>query len=147
MEVYDMKVSTKGRYAMRLMLDMAQHGGVEPVSIKDIAARQEVSDKYLEQIVSVLNKAGFVRSIRGSQGGYQLAKPPEWYTVGKILRLTEGSMAPVACLEEEINPCGRQRGCTTRIIWKKLDESIKSVIDTITLADLLRWNEEECIKE
>lgn len=96
-----MKISTKGRYALRLMLDLALHDNGEPVRIKDIAARQEISDKYLEQIISSLNKAGYVKSIRGPQGGYKLAKKPSYYTVGMILRLTEGSLAPVACLDED----------------------------------------------
>ena len=95
-----MKVSTKGRYALRMMLDLALNQTGEPVSLKDIAKRQEISDKYLEQIISVLNKAGYVKSVRGPQGGYQLTKKPEEYTVGMILRLTEGSLAPVACVEE-----------------------------------------------
>ena len=95
-----MKISTKGRYALRLMLDLALNNTGEAVSLKDIARRQDISDKYLEQIISILNKAGYVRSIRGAQGGYMLAREPETYTVGTILRLTEGSMKPVACLEE-----------------------------------------------
>lgn len=134
-----MKISTKGRYALRMLLDMAIHNTGEPVRIKDIAARQEISDKYLEQIVSILNKAGYVRSIRGPQGGYKLAKAPEQCTVGMILRLTEGSLAPVACLEDDVNECERQDNCVTLILWKKLDDAINSVIDTITLADLVQW--------
>ena len=102
-----MKISTKGRYALRLMLDMAIHGNGELVRIKDVAERQEISDKYLEQIVSVLNKAGYVKSIRGPQGGYRLTREPDKYTVGMILRLTEGSLAPVACLDDEVNDCDR----------------------------------------
>ena len=96
-----MKISTKGRYALRLMLDLALNDSERPIRIKEIAARQDISDKYLEQIISVLNKARFVRSIRGPQGGYLLTRRPEEYTVGDILRLTEGSMAPVECVEEE----------------------------------------------
>ena len=102
-----MKISTKGRYALRLMLDLALHDSDAPVRIKDIAARQDISDKYLEQIISSLNKAGYVKSIRGPQGGYKLARDPESYTVGMILRLTEGSLAPVACLDDEVNTCDR----------------------------------------
>ena len=94
-----MKISTKGRYALRLMLDLAIYDNGTPVRIKDISARQGISIKYLEQIVSILNKAGYVRAIRGPQGGYQLVKPPEEYTAGMILRLTEGNLAPVSCLE------------------------------------------------
>ena len=138
-----MKLSTKGRYALRLMLDMALNNTGNPIRIKDIAARQNISDKYLEQIVSVLNKAGFVKSIRGPQGGYKLTKRPEQYTVGMILRLTEGSLAPVSCLDDEVNMCDRQEECVTLILWRKLDDAIKSVIDNVTLADLLEWNEQQ----
>lgn len=132
-----MKISTKGRYALRLMIDLAVHNTGEPIRIKDIAARQEISDKYLEQIISVLNKAGFVRSIRGPQGGYMLVREPDKYTVGEILRLFEGSMAPVSCLEYETNTCPRQEFCVTLELWKKLDEAIKGVIDHYTLQDLV----------
>lgn len=138
-----MKISTKGRYALRLMLDMALNNTGNPIRIKDIAARQNISDKYLEQIVSVLNKAGFVKSIRGPQGGYKLTKRPEQYTVAMILRLTEGSLAPVSCLDDEVNMCDRQEECVTLILWRKLDDAIKSVIDNVTLADLLEWNEQQ----
>lgn len=134
-----MKISTKGRYALRLMLDIALHDSEKPVRIKEIAERQQVSDKYLEQIVSVLNKAGFVRSIRGPQGGYRLARKPETYTIGSILRLTEGSLAPVSCLDYEENDCVRQDDCVTLEVWKRLDEAIKGVVDYITLANLLEW--------
>ena len=138
-----MKISTKGRYALRLMLDLAVNNTGEPISIKDISQRQEISDKYLEQIISSLNKAGFVKSIRGPQGGYRLTKTPEQYTVGMILRLTEGSLAPVACLEDEVNECERQNGCVTLLLWKKLDDAIKGVVDTITLADLVEWQQKK----
>lgn len=138
-----MKISTKGRYALRLMLDLAMNNTGEPIPIKDISQRQEISDKYLEQIISSLNKAGFVKSIRGPQGGYRLTKAPEQYTVGTILRLTEGSLAPVACLEDEVNECERQDGCVTLLLWKKLDDAIKGVVDTITLADLVEWQQKK----
>lgn len=137
-----MKISTKGRYALRLMLDLALHDSDAPIRIKDIAARQDISDKYLEQIISSLNKAGYVKSIRGPQGGYKLTKDPSYYTVGMILRLTEGSLAPVACLEDEENACTRQDDCATLELWKQLDEAIKSVVDTITLAKLVEWQEQ-----
>ena len=132
-----MKISTKGRYALRLMLDIADNGKENPVRIKDISARQGISDKYLEQIISVLNKAGFVRSIRGPQGGYKLTRTPEEYTVGSILRLTEGDLAPVACLEGEENTCPPQDSCATRTVWKKLYGAINGVVDGITLQDLV----------
>ena len=139
-----MKISTKGRYALRLMLDLALHDNDAPVRIKDIAARQDISDKYLEQIISSLNKAGYVKSIRGPQGGYKLAKDTSGYTVGMILRLTEGSLAPVACLDDEVNQCDRQETCATLKLWQQLDDAIKSVVDTVTLADLVECNEEKC---
>lgn len=126
-----------------MMLDMALNNTGEPVRIRDIAARQDISDKYLEQIVSILNKAGLVRSIRGPQGGYKLTKTPEQYTVGEILRLTEGSLAPVSCLEDEINQCERQGNCVTVILWRKLNEAINGVVDHTTLADLVEWQQEK----
>jgi Rrf2 family protein len=134
-----MKVSTKGRYALRLMLDLALHNNGEAVSLKDIAKRQEISDKYLEQIISILNKAGYVRSIRGAQGGYMLKKSPKEYTVGMILRLTEGTLAPVSCVEEDGIECSRENGCVTLIVWQKLNDAINGVVDHITLADLVEW--------
>jgi len=135
-----MKISTKGRYALRLMLDLAVNNTGRPVRIKEISARQDISDKYLEQIISILNKAGYVKSVRGSQGGYLLAKKPEEYTAGMILRLTEGSLAPVSCLEYEVNDCPRENECATLILWKKLDDAIKDVVDHVTLADLMEWH-------
>ena len=137
-----MKISTKGRYALRLMLDLAMNNTGEPVRIKDIAARQEISDKYLEQIISTLNKAGYVKSIRGPQGGYRLTRDPEKYTVGIILRLTEGSLAPVPCLDDEINSCDRQDTCVTLRLWQMLNTAIADIVDKVTLADLMEWHEE-----
>lgn len=134
-----MKISTKGRYALRLMLDIALNDAKTPVRIKDIAERQQISDKYLEQIVSSLNKAGFVKSLRGPQGGYRLTKKPEEYTVGMILHLIEGSLAPVACLDDDINNCTRADRCPTLILWEKLYDAISEVVDNITLADLISW--------
>ena len=138
-----MRISTKGRYALRLMLDLAMNNTGEAVSLKDIAKRQEVSDKYLEQIISILNKAGYVRSIRGAQGGYVLKKAPESYTVGMILRLTEGSLAPVSCVEDEVSGCDREDSCVTYLVWKKLNTAINDVVDNITLADLLEWQNQK----
>ncbi|MDD7403467.1 MAG: Rrf2 family transcriptional regulator [Butyribacter sp.] len=134
-----MKISTRGRYALRFMLDIAMHGSDNPVRLIDAAKRQGISEKYLEQIVSQLNKAGFVKSVRGPQGGYRLVKKPEEYTVGMILRLTEGSLAPVACLEFEENDCARQDSCATLELWKRLNDAISSVVDEVTLADLIDW--------
>ena len=136
-----MKISTKGRYALRLMIDLATNDVGNPIRIKDIAERQNISDKYLEQIISVLNKAGFVRSVRGPQGGYTLKKNPEYYTVGMILRLTEGSLAPVDCVEEDEITCERQSSCVTYLLWKKISTAINDVVDTITLKDLVDWQQ------
>jgi Rrf2 family protein len=134
-----LKISTKGRYALRLMLDLALNDTGETIRIKDIAARQEISEKYLEQIIAVLNKAGYVKSVRGPQGGYRLARKPKDYTVGMILRLTEGSLAPVSCLDDDPNECSRQEDCVTIYIWEKLYAAINSVVDKYTLADLVEW--------
>lgn len=134
-----MKISTKGRYALRLMLDLALNNTGEPVRIKEISTRQEISEKYLEQIISVLNKAGYVKSVRGPQGGYRLTREPSQYTVGMILRLTEGSLAPVACLDGEVNTCERQDRCVTLRLWKMIDSAVSGVVDKVTLADLVDW--------
>ena len=125
------------------MLDLAVNNNGEPIRLKDISKRQGISDKYLEQIISILNKAGFVRSIRGPQGGYMLNREPKEYTVGMILRLTEGSLAPVACLDYEPNDCERRNECVTLILWEKLNDAIKSVVDNITLQDLVQWQMEK----
>ena len=138
-----MRVSTKGRYALRLLLDLAVYNTGEPISLKDVAKRQEISEKYLEQIISLLNKAGFVRSIRGAQGGYMLAKAPSEYTVGMILRLTEGSLAPVSCVGEDSIECERRQGCVTVRVWEKLNDAVNQVVDNITLADLVEWHQEK----
>lgn len=140
---YFMKVSTKGRYALRLMLDLAVNNTGEPISLKDIARRQEISDKYLEQIISVLNKANYVKSIRGAQGGYILTKKPEEYTIGMILRLTEGSLAPVACVGED-NTCEKIHDCATVLVWQKMNEAINDVVDHMTLQDLVDYEMKNC---
>lgn len=132
-----MKISTRGRYALRLMLDLALNENDQFVTIKSIAERQEISGKYLEQIISVLSRAGFVKSVRGAQGGYKLAKPAEDYTVGAILRLIEGSLAPVACMDDDPNQCPRCDRCATLSVWKKIDKAVSDVVDNITLADLV----------
>ena len=135
-----MKISTRGRYALRMMLDIATNDHGEPVRIKDIAARQDISVKYLEQIVSVLTKAGYVKCIRGPQVGYRLARLPKDYTVGMILRLTEGDLSPVSCTDNNYD-CPKMHDCVTIRIWKELDEAINSVIDKYTLEDLLDWQD------
>ncbi|MGN0314907.1 MAG: RrF2 family transcriptional regulator [Fusicatenibacter sp.] len=134
-----MRISTRGRYALRLMLDLAMNNTGEPVRLKDVAKRQEISEKYLEQIISILNKAGYVKSIRGPQGGYTLRKKPEEYTVGMILRLTEGSLSPVECVEDDASGCSRMDQCATLMLWKKLNEAINDVVDHVTLEDLVTW--------
>lgn len=137
-----MKISTKGRYAIRLMLDLAACSAGEPVSLKDIATRQQISEKYLEQIISVLNKAGYVRSIRGPQGGYLLTRPAKEYTVGMILRLTEGDLAPVSCVGVQGMECERRSGCVSVRIWQRINDAVNDVVDGITLADLVEWQRE-----
>lgn len=132
-----MKISTKGRYALRLLVDVAVNSANGPVSIKDVSKRENISDKYLEQIISSLNSAGMVRSIRGAQGGYLLKKRPEEITVGMVLRITEGGMSPVNCLDESEKPCERQPSCPTYKLWERLNNAIIDVIDGTTIADLI----------
>lgn len=131
-----MKISTKGRYALRMMLEFAMHPN-QCTKINQVAERQNISEKYLEQIVTILNRAGYVKSVRGAQGGYHLAMAPSQYTVGMILRLTEGNLAPVPCLEDENNQCSRSQFCVTVNIWKKLGDAINQTVDSITLQDLV----------
>jgi Rrf2 family protein len=132
-----MKISTRGRYALRLMLELALNDTEQYVTIKSIAERQDISGKYLEQIISVLSRAGFVKSIRGSRGGYKLAHPPQEYTLGQILRLIEGSLVPVSCMEDEPNMCPRHEHCATLDIWKQIDDAVSNILDNTTLADLV----------
>lgn len=132
-----MKISTRGRYALRLMLELALAPEGELVTIKSIAARQGISEKYLEQIIIVLSRAGYVKSTRGSQGGYRLAKAPADYTVGMILRTIEGSLVPVACMEDEQNQCSRADICVTLEIYKQLYDVMSDLLDNITLTDLV----------
>jgi Rrf2 family protein len=132
-----MKISTKGRYALRLLLDLAVNENGKHIPIRDIATRQNISVKYLEQIVTQLNKAGYVNSTRGAQGGYVLAKPPEEYTVGMVLRLMEGELAPVSCLGSDDEHCERNDQCVTRYVWEKIQAAVESVVDHITLQDLV----------
>lgn len=136
-----MRISTKGRYALRLMLDLALHDTGENIVLKTIAKRQNISEKYLEQIIGILTKAGFVKSVRGSSGGYRLAREPEEYTVGDILRLTEGSLAPVACVEEGVETCPKADRCVTLTLWKEFNDAINGIVDRVTLADLVARSE------
>ena len=124
----NLKISTKGRYALRLMLDLAQNRNEGFVALKDIADRQDISKKYLEQIVPILNRAGLLKTTRGYQGGYMLAKSPSSYTVGDILRITEGSLAPVACLEDEVNQCDKYETCMTAAFGKGFTKSLTNTL-------------------
>lgn len=138
-----MKISTKGRYALRFMLDLASHDNGEYVRLKDAAAREEISEKYLEQISSALTKSGLIRGVRGSQGGYRLSKAPSEYTIGSILRVTEGSLAPVACLDDEKNRCERSFECKTLPFWEGLYNVVNDYLESTTLADLLEQSGNE----
>ena len=136
-EVNVMKISTKGRYALRMLLDLAAHRECGFVALKDIAARQNISKKYLEQIIPMFNKTDILRTNRGSQGGYMLARSPENCTVGEILRLTEGSLAPVSCVAQNPIRCERSADCPTLPVWQGLAKVINDYLDSITLQDLL----------
>ena len=132
-----MKISTKGRYAIRVMLDLAKQGSGEYIPLLDIAKRQDISEKYLESIVAVLSKNDFLMFLRGKGGGYKLVKRPEEYTVGSILKLVEGSFAPVACLEKKPNRCERSAECETLKMWEGLEKLLEEYFGSITLADLM----------
>lgn len=138
-----MKISTKGRYALRMLLDLAEHQNGSFVALKDIAERQNISKKYLEQIVPVFNKSDILRTNRGFQGGYQLARTPDKYTVGEILRLTEGSLSPVACLDHNPIECERSGECATLPMWQGLYRVINEYLDSITLQELLNQQKEK----
>lgn len=132
-----MKISTKGRYALRLMVDLAEHKDNGFIALKDVAKRQNISKKYLEQIVPVLNGAGLLTTNRGNRGGYKLAKEPKEYTVGDILRITEGSIAPVSCLESDVNSCERKNFCQTLYVWEGLYKVVNEYLDSITVQDIV----------
>lgn len=132
-----MLISTKGRYALRVMIDLAEHQSEEFISLKEIAQRQEISEKYLESIIRILVKAKVVESLRGKGGGYRLRKAPEQYTVDSILRLTEESLAPVTCLESNAEACSRSGGCRTLALWQGLDKVIRVYLESVTIADLV----------
>lgn len=132
-----MKISTKGRYALRVMLDLAVNNTGEFIPLKDVSLRQGITLKYLEQIIILLKKSGYLRSSRGNGGGYKLSKQPKDYTLGDILRTTEGSLAPIACLEDEENLCERKSICPTLEFWTGLDKVINEYVDSVTLQDLL----------
>ena len=132
-----MKISTKGRYALRMLIDLAEHRNGGFVALKDIAERQNISKKYLEQIIPILNNSDVLKTNRGSQGGYMLSRTPDKYTVGEILRLTEGSLAPVACLEKDPVECERCGECATLPVWQGLYKVINEYLDGITLQDII----------
>lgn len=142
-----MKISTKGRYALRMMLDLAEHQGNGYIALKDIAERQNVSKKYLEQIVPILNKADILNTNRGYQGGYRLARTPDKYTVGDILRITEGSISPVACLDKNPVECERAAECATLPVWQGLYKVIADYLDGITLQDILDKQHDRCCSD
>ena len=140
-----MKISTKGRYALRLMLDVALNSHGSAVPLRDVAQRQDISDKYLEQIVTQLSRAGLVRSLRGAGGGYLLTRDPAEYTVGEILRTLEGNLAPVSCVDQDdVCRCGRADQCVTVEVWREIQAAVSSVVDHITLADLVERQLRKC---
>ena len=140
-----MLVSTRGRYALRILLELGKYDAARYVPLPLIAQRQDISEKYLESIVSTLVKAGLLDGMRGKNGGYRLNRPLEGYSVGEVLRLTEGSLAPVSCLETEVNSCRRAGDCHTLPMWKKLDDLINGYLDSVTLSDLLAGDTPSCI--
>ena len=133
-----MLISTKGRYALRVMIDLVEHQSEGYIPLKEIAERQEISEKYLESIIKILVKAKLLDGLRGKGGGYKLTKAPEQYTAGAILRLTEESLAPVSCLEEGAIPCTRAAECRTLPMWQGLDKVINEYLDSILLSDLVQ---------
>lgn len=132
-----MKISTKGRYGLRMMIDLAEKYSDRLIPLKDIAARQEISDKYLEQIINQLNKANLVKSVRGSQGGYKLSRHPKDITVGEILRVLEGSLSPVYCADDCGETCERAKECKTLDLWIEMKNAIEKIVDNKTLLQIL----------
>jgi Rrf2 family protein len=133
-----MIVSTRGRYALRVMIDLAEQGSETFVPLKDIAQRQDISQKYIEAIMTILSKSGFVQGVHGKGGGYKLNRKPEEYKVGEILTLTEGTLAPVACLECGAAPCDKAKNCRTLPLWTELDKRISGYLNSVTIADLMK---------
>ena len=131
-------ISTRGRYALRVMIDLAEHGGGDFVPMKEVATRQEISLKYIERIMPLLTKENLVEGLHGKGGGYRLCRPPEDYSVGEILRITEGELAPVACLERGAKPCPRAAECRTLPMWKKYYAMTNEFFDGISIADLMK---------
>ena len=133
-----MLISTRGRYALRVLIDLAEHRSGEYIPMKEVAARQDISQKYLEQIMPLLTREGLVEGVHGKGGGYRLTREPDQYRVGDILRVTEGDLAPVACLESRAAPCERAAECRTLDMWRGFYELTKSYFDGITIADLMQ---------
>ena len=133
-----MIVSTRGRYALRVLVEMAEHSPDERIPLKEISEKQGISQKYMESIMTLLSKNGFVDAIHGKGGGYMLNRKPEEYRVGDILRLTEGTLVPVACLEKDAEKCPKENVCRTVGMWRKLDDLIETYLDSVTIADLMK---------
>ena len=140
-----MKFSTKGRYALRLMVELSRHSAGKNISLKEISQAQDISLKYMEQIITPLTRAGLVKSGRGSQGGYRLARPAGEYTAGEILRAVEGDLAPIQCLEDEVNQCPHYANCSTVRFWAGLDKVIREYVDGVHLDELKSLNEEAAL--
>lgn len=137
-KVLNMMISTRGRYALRVIIDLAEQNSEEYIPLKDIVERQNISQKYVEGIMTQLSKNNLVEAIHGKKGGYRLNKAPDEYTIGEILRVTEGSLAPVACLEDGAKPCERSEHCRTFPVWDKLNDMINNYLDSVTVADLMK---------
>lgn len=141
-----MRLSTRGRYGLKAMYQLAIYHGEGPIPLKNIADEQNLSENYLEQLVSALRKEGLLKSVRGAQGGYMLAKPPEDITVGDILRVLEGNLAPADCVIDEEYECEKEESCVTKLVWMRIRDSIDEVVDSITLQDMLNENKKMSIK-
>ena len=133
-----MIVSTRGRYALRVLIDIAEHSHEERIPLKEVAERQEISQKYIEAIMTLLSKNGLVDAVHGKGGGYKLNRKPSEYKVADVLRLTEGTLAPVACLEPDSQPCPKKENCRTLPMWTKLDELIENYLESVTIEDLMK---------
>ncbi|NMB27039.1 MAG: Rrf2 family transcriptional regulator [Tissierellia bacterium] len=136
-----MRLSTRGRYGLKAMYQLACYYGEGPIPLNSIAEEQDLSENYLEQLVATLRKEGLLNSVRGAQGGYMLAKPPEDITVGNILRTLEGDLAPADCVIDEEYECAKEESCVTKLVWMRIRDSIDEVIDSITLKDMLDESE------
>ncbi len=136
--MFKVRLSTKGQYGLRAMFELAVNYGQGPLSLKVVAGRQLISEHYLEQLIATMRKAGLVKSTRGAQGGYTLSRPPAEITVGQVIRVLEGPLAPVECvIDDNEQVCDRSGYCPARIIWKKMKDSINQVVDSITLKDMV----------